>query len=190
MNGYRLWFRVRVERVELAEAWRGVFPDSKSRGHSAEVQASRFLKWYEETYPPTFDQVANALGLSPYFIMKNLRLMMRATIWEWDAEANRKVDTRRPDLKMRVLGHRELVKLVEKSEKWRKEFLEQEANRPPQFDLPPEHATVEQWEEWAKRQDVLGDIERGRKEATEARNRRLQEEGRQLPPPRVNGAHT
>ena len=49
---------------------------------------------------------------------------------------------------------------------------------------------MEEWEEWRDQQDLIGKMERDRKEATEARNRRLQEEGRQIPPPRVNGAHT
>ena len=188
--GYRLWFRVKHEHVSPADAWGEVFPNSKSRGDNAKNQANRFLKWYEETYPPTFDQVANALGLTPYMIMKNIRLMMRATLWKWSEADKKEVNTGRPDLKMRAMGHDRLMKLVEKSERWRKQFLEQEANRPTQLNTPPEHATVEEWEAWRDKQDTIAKIERDRKAATEARNRRLQEEGRQIPPPRVNGAHT
>ena len=84
INGYRLWFRIRVEGVTPAEAWRGVFPGSTSSDSSARVQAQRLLKFYEEEYPPTFAQVANALGLSPYVLLANLKDALEATIWEWD----------------------------------------------------------------------------------------------------------
>ena len=48
----------------------------------------------------------------------------------------------------------------------------------PQFDTVPE------FEEWAKTQDPLANIEANRKAATEARDRRLAEEGRLPMPPR------
>ena len=188
--GYRLWFRVRVEHVTPAQGWGEVFPNSKSSGKSAQVQASRFLKWYEETYPPTFAQVANALGLSPYKIMGNIKLMMDATLWEWDDGLKKKVDTGRPDHKVRLLAHRELIKLVEKSEKWRREFLEQDAGRPAQLNTPPEFNTVEEFEAWMQKRNVIEEIERKRNQAIEAHRRMLEKEGRKLPPPPVNGHST
>ena len=73
------------------------------------------------------------------------------------------------------------VKLMEKDAKWRRQFVEQEENKRAQLNTPPEQATVEQWEAWAQNQDLLGDIERARKEATKARDARLAAEGRTPP---------
>lgn len=178
MLGYRIWFHVRVELVTKVDAWRGVFPDSKASDESARVMCSRFLKWYEEEYPPTFDRAAAALGLSPYYILQQIKLMMDATLWEWDESKKKKVNTGRPDLKMRLLGMRELIKLVKDSEKWRREFVEQRKEKPTDMHLPPEHTTVEEWEKWAQGQDLKGGIERARADATKARDERLNAEGR------------
>ncbi len=189
-RGRGLWFRVNVEGMSVTTAWRIVFPESNCTDRSASDQYYRFMAWYKKVYPPVFDEVVDALGLTAEYIIQGLKDMMEATVWEWDGKADCKVDTGRPDYKVRVTGHRELMKIVKESERWRKQFLEQEANRPTQLNTPPEHATVEEWEAWRDKQDTIAKMERDRKEATEARNRRLEAEGRQIPPPRVNGAHT
>ena len=187
--GYRLWFRVRIEHVPPADAWGAVFPDSKSRGDNAKRQANRFLKWYEEHFPPPFDHAANVLGLSPYKILENIKLMMDTTLWEWDQKKGKKVDTGRPDHKIRVLGHRELIKLVEKSEKWRRQFLEQDQSRPVNLVTVPEFKTMEEFEAWKANRDILKEIEEKRKAAMEAHQRVVEAEGRKLPAPPVNGSH-
>lgn len=188
--GRLLWFRVRVQGMSTHDAWMDLHPDTKAARRSVQVMASRFLKWYDENYPATFHEIAQAYNLNPDRMGEILDECFNAKIWRWDPKQEQYVETNEPNLKMRLAAWDRLLKLMEKDEKWRKQFLEQEQDRPMQFNIPPEHATVEQWEEWAKSQDLIGSIERRRKEATEARNRRLQEEGRPLPPPPVNGAHT
>ena len=55
--------------------------------------------------------------------------------------------------------------------------------------LPPEFKTFEEFEVWRKSRDLIGDIERRRKEATAARERTAAAEGRVLPSPPMNGTH-
>ena len=184
LNGYRIWFRVRVEGWRPVTAWREVFPDSTAADESARTQCSRFLKWYEETYPPTFHQAANKFRLHPYRLMAKFNELIDAKRWAWSEEAGTLVETAAPNHAVQLNVIRELLKLVARSELWRKQFLEQESTQPALEDLPPKFRTVPEYEEWMQRQDLLGDIARSRREATEARDRRLAEEGR-LPLPKA-----
>ena len=84
------------------------------------------------------------------------------------------------------MAHDRLIKLVEKDEKWRRDFTEQRTNKPTEMPEVPQFETVPEFEEWAKKNDPLAGIEADRKAATEARNRRLAEQGR-LPMPPRNG---
>ena len=60
--GRQLWFRIRVEGKTMAQAWMEVFPSSKaSSKKSAYDRCSRFMKWYDVTYPETIDEAAAEL---------------------------------------------------------------------------------------------------------------------------------
>ena len=135
-RGRGMWFRVNTEGMSPVTAWREMFPDGDASDESAKRQYYRFMAWYKQTYPPVFDEVADALGLTAEYIIQGIKDMMEATVWEWDATANCKVDTGRPDWKVRAAGHDRLMKIVKESERWRKQFLEQEANRPTQLNTP------------------------------------------------------
>lgn len=189
--GYRIWFYVRVEgRTQLA-AWREVFPGSTAADNSARAQCGRFLRWYEDTYPPTFHMAANAFRLHPYRLMSEFNAMLGANRWVWDNKVGGLVETNAPDYRTRLGAMKELFKLVGKSELWRKQFLEQDQSRPTDLVTTPRFETVEEFEEWAQKNDVLKKIAAKRAAATEERDRRLAEEGR-LPMPKrppMNGSH-
>ena len=186
-RGRSLWFRVEVEGMSPVTAWREVFPNSIANGESCKRQYYRFMAWYKKTYPPVFDEVADALGLTAEYLMKGLKDMMEATVREWDPEANRKVDTGWPDWKVRATGFREYLKLVKESERWRRQFLEQDQNRPTNLITTPEFKTVEEFEAWMKKRNIIAEIEKKRMEAIAAQKRTLEAEGRKVPTPPING---
>ena len=63
--GRLLWFRVRVQGMPTVEAWRQLHPETTAADRSIQNMGSRFLKWYEETYPATFHEIAVAYNLTP-----------------------------------------------------------------------------------------------------------------------------
>lgn len=186
--GRRLWFRVEVEGITQAEAWKQVFPASTANPRAAQVLCSRFLKWYVQHYPPVFDEIAAAMGMGPLFVMKTLKDLMTATRWQWDDKKKKRVPTNEPHYAARASGVSQFLKLVEKTEKWRRAFLEKDKAKPTEIPTVPQFETVQEFEEWARQNNPLEGIEADRKAATEARDRRLAEEGRMpMAPPPLSG---
>lgn len=162
----------------MSTAWREVFPASTMDDRNAGKRCSEFLAWYEQEYPPTFDQAANAYGLHPYRLMGKINELLESKKWAWNKKAGVRVETDEPNGAVQLGAFKELVKLIGKSELWRRQFLEQAQNKPTELVTTPEFNTVEEFEEWAKSQNILKQIADKRKDATEARDRRLAEEGR------------
>ena len=92
-------------------------------------------------------------------------------MWRWDPVQEKHVETDQPDHKVRLAAFDRLLKLMEKDDTWKRKFVEHDEARPTQLNLPPEAKTFEEFEEWRKKRDTLGEIERKRKEATAARDR-------------------
>lgn len=182
-----MWFRVEVEGLTHAKAWFDVFPGATCSAKSAKEQCSRFLKWYVQHFPPTFDEVAASMGMGPLFVMTAIKRLMTATKWNWDAKKQKRVPTQEPDTSAQSAGTAHLLRLIEKSEKWRRAFLERDKARPPEMIEVPQFETVQEFEEWAQANDPFAGIEASRKAATEERDRRLAEQGR-LPMPPRNGS--
>ena len=152
--GRILWFYMRHEHYSAVRAWRRVFPGSTATDESCLAQCTEFMQWWEQEFPPTFDMVANAHALSPFKIVQDIKDMLEATVWEWDPKLKERVDTGRPDHKMRLKGVQDAIKLLSQSESWRRQFVMGKPAIPDTGDGPPENATVEEWEAWAQQQDL------------------------------------
>ena len=176
--------------MSSSEAWDEVFPGSAAAKRTKQTMASRFLKWYEATYPATFHEIAAAYDLTPDRMGELIDTAFSAHKWRWDPVQEKHVETAEPDWKVRFAAYDRLIRLMEKDDKWRREFLEKDQEKPTQLNLPREAATFEEFEEWRRKQDIIGEIERKRKEATEARDRAMREQGLEPPPPLSGGTAT
>ena len=188
-TGRILWFRVRVQGMSTHDAWVSIFPNGSKNRRSIQQQASRFLRWYEENYPGTFHEIAAAFDLTPQRMGEQLDEMFHAKVWRWDPKQEKHVETDEPNWKVRTAAFDRLLKLIEKDEKWRRQFIEQDESRPVNLATIPEFKTMEEFEAWKANRDILKEIEEKRKQAMEAHERVVEAEGRKLPPPPVNGAH-
>ena len=72
-----------------------------------------------------------------------------------------------PDWRVRFAAYDRLLKLMEKDDAWRREFIEKDKAKPTEMTKVPQFETVQEFEEWAKTHDPLANIEANRKAATE-----------------------
>ena len=178
--GRQLWFRIRVERKPMAQAWMEVFPESGANSKkSASNMCSRFMKWYDVTYPETFEEAASEFDLGPHRMMAAVNDMLEAVVWRWNAEKGEHVPTKQPDYKARAAGVAWLKAMIEMSDRFQKRTIG--AETPTDLQLPPKFDTPQEFETWARKQDMKKRIEMERESASEEmkrlRDKRLAERG-------------
>ena len=178
--GRQLWWRVRVEGKTMAQAWMEVFPDSKASSRdSARNMCSRFMKWYDREYPETLEESGAEHDFGPHTLMELLDDLRNAVVWRWDAEKGEHVPTKQPDYKARAAAFDRLMKVIEASDRWKKRAVGEEA--PTDLQLPPKFDTPQEFETWAREQDMKKRIEMERESAAEEmkrlREKRLADRG-------------
>ena len=116
--GRQLWWRIRVEGKPPAQAWMAGFPSSKaSSKKSAYYRCSRFMRWYEATYPETLEESGAEYDLGPHSMVATVRDMLKAVVWRWNAEQGKYLPTEQPDFKARAAGFDRLKALIEMSDR-------------------------------------------------------------------------
>ena len=177
-RGRQLWFRIRVERKPMAQAWMEVFPESSANSKkSASNMCSRFMKWYDATYPETFEEAASEFDLGPHRMMAAVNDMLEAVVWRWDAKKGEYVPTKQPDHKARAAGVDRLKAMIEMSDRFQKRTIGEET--PTDLQLPPKFNTPQEFETWAEAQDVKqkaeSELEQAAEEMQRLRMQRLAE---------------
>ena len=59
------------------------------------------MKWYDVTYPETFEEAATEFDLGPQRMMALVDDMLSAVVWRWDAVKGEHAPTEQPDYKAR-----------------------------------------------------------------------------------------
>ena len=164
----------------MAQAWMEVFPESAANSKkSASNMCSRFMKWYEAAYPETLEESGAEYDLGPHTLMQIIDDLRSAVVWRWDAVKGEHVPTKQPDYRARAAAFDRLIKAMEMSDRWKKRAVGEET--PTDLQLPPKFNTPQEFETWARDQDMKKRIEMERESAAEEmqrlREKRLADRG-------------
>ena len=149
-TGKALLILNRVCGMTLERAWPMVRPRSTATGESARQLAYKRIKHYLAKHPQVINEALEISGITIQRLTDLCSDMLEARRWAGDPDAGTLVKTDAPDWSVRDKALGRILQLLELDKRVREQAVlgEQDQNKK-QLNTPPEHASVQEWEDWA-----------------------------------------